>query len=70
MSTDFNDQLDAIASSELGIETLEPRGRDSLDFHDVGVVRLRRALHRAYLTGCDATAARIFRITPKDGDTA
>lgn len=69
MSTDFNDLLEAIARSELGIGTLEPRGRDSLDFHDVGVVCLKRALHRAYLAGCDATAARIFRITPKNGDT-
>ena len=33
------------------IETLEVRGSDSLDFHDVGVGSLRRALEDAFLAG-------------------
>ena len=69
MTTNLDDLLASIARTELGVETLAPRGRDSLDFHDVGVVSLKRALHRAYLAGCDATAARIFRITPNKRET-
>jgi len=34
-----------------GIETLEVRGRDSLDFHDVSVGCLRRALEDAFVAG-------------------
>ena len=34
-----------------GIETLEVRGRDSLDFHDVSVGCLRRALEDAFIAG-------------------
>ncbi len=34
-----------------GIETLELRGSDSLDFHDVGVGCLRRALEDAFIAG-------------------
>jgi NCAIR mutase (PurE)-related protein len=45
------DALAQIAREELGIETLEVRGRDRLDFHDVGVAGLRRALERAYELG-------------------
>lgn len=45
--------LAQIAREELGIETLEVRGRDRLDFHDVGVAGLRRALERAYEMGRD-----------------
>ena len=43
--------VEDIARLELGIETLEVRGRDHLDFYDVGVVGLRRALERAYDEG-------------------
>lgn len=70
MTTHHDDVLERIARDLLGIPTLVPRGHDSLDCHNVGVVSLKRALHRAYLAGCDATAARIFRITPKKGDSA
>ncbi|MBI1338067.1 MAG: hypothetical protein GC164_14060 [Phycisphaera sp.] len=40
-----------IARKHLFIETLEPRNRDHLDFHDVGVVGVQRALDEAYLAG-------------------
>jgi hypothetical protein len=35
----------------LGIPTLEVRGRDSLDFHEVGVQGISRALEEAYKLG-------------------
>lgn len=70
MTTRLDDLLEAIAKRELGIATLAARGRDNFDFHDVGVVSLRRALRRAYLAGAVATAARLFRITPNNGDHA
>lgn len=41
-----------IAKQVLGIETLQERGRDQLDFHDVSVVGLREALVLAYQMGC------------------
>lgn len=44
----FGAALTQIAREELGIETLVERGRDRLDFHEVGVAGLRRALERAY----------------------
>jgi hypothetical protein len=43
--------LATIAREKLGIETLEERHRDALDFHDLGVVWIRRALEAAYEAG-------------------
>ena len=43
--------VEDLAKTELNIETLGVRGRDHLDFHEVGVVSLRRALERAYDEG-------------------
>lgn len=40
-----------IARQHLGIETLEQRNRDSLDFHDVGVTGVQRAIDAAYRAG-------------------
>lgn len=40
-----------IAKRHLLIETLETRGSDSLDFHDVGVAGVRKALTDAYNLG-------------------
>lgn len=40
-----------IAREELGIETLAVRGLDSLDFHDVYVAAVRKALDRAFQAG-------------------
>ena len=39
---------------KLGFETLAERGADSLDFREVGVVRLREALEAAYEAGARA----------------
>lgn len=43
--------LELIAEIELGIDTLETRNRDSLDFHNVSVWDLKRALKNAYING-------------------
>ena len=48
----------AIARESLGIETLEQRFRDCLDFHEVGVISLREALERAYAAGQEAATKR------------
>jgi len=45
--------LTGIAQQHLRIETLEPRHRDSLDFHDVSVLELRDALEAAYRAGIE-----------------
>jgi len=41
----------SIARRHLFIETLETRKSDSLDFHEVGVGGVRKALMEAYLAG-------------------
>ena len=43
--------IEDIAKKEFGIETLEERKMDSLDFHDVAVWQVRAALEAAYRAG-------------------
>ena len=43
--------LAGLALKNLFITTMESRGRDSLDFYDVGVLCVRDALARAFLAG-------------------
>ena len=45
--------LTLIAQKHLGIETLETRRSDSLDFHDVAVWCLRDALEAAFNAGIE-----------------
>ena len=45
--------LTQIEQSKLGIETLETRKSDSLDFHDVAVWCLRDALEAAFNAGVE-----------------
>ena len=45
--------LTLIAQKHLGIETLETRKSDSLDFHDVAVWCLRDALEAAFNAGLE-----------------
>lgn len=45
--------LTRIARAMLGIETLETRGSDRLDFHEVSVASLRAALDAAYHAGAE-----------------
>jgi len=40
-----------IAEKHLGVETLETRGLDSLDFYDLGVVSIKDALIAAFEAG-------------------
>jgi hypothetical protein len=69
MTANLRPLLETIAREELRIQTLAVRGRDALDFHDVGVVSLERALRRAYVAGCDATAKQFFAsLTINKGD--
>ena len=56
-----------IARERLGIESLEPRGRDRLDFYDLHVDSIRAALEEAFAAG-EAEAARADRFTWRDGD--
>ena len=59
--------IETIAREELGIRTLDIRGRDTQDFHELHVGRIERALARAYRDGGVAAANRIFT-TNKEGD--
>jgi hypothetical protein len=45
--------LTQIAQNKLGIETLETRKSDGLDFHDVAVWCLRDALEAAFNAGIE-----------------
>ncbi len=47
----MNKAIDRIAREILGLETLERRNRDSLDFHDLSVWEIKRALEAAYIAG-------------------
>lgn len=44
-------KLAKIAASRMGIDTLETRNSDSLDFHDVAVSSIKAALQEAYASG-------------------
>lgn len=48
---DFDKTLEEIALKRLGIGTLEERGMDSLDFHDVSAMSIKLALKDAYVAG-------------------
>jgi hypothetical protein len=45
-----------IAERYLGIETLETRNTDSLDFHELGVASIKAALEAAYEAGRSSAA--------------
>lgn len=47
----MNEVLADIAKRVLNIETLEMRKMDSLDFHDVAVWQVKKALEAAYRAG-------------------
>lgn len=50
-------EVAAIAREVLGVEHLEPRNSDTLDFHDVHVGLLRKALERAVAYGRQSAGA-------------
>ena len=49
--------LTLIAQKHLGIETLQTRNADSLDFHDTAVWCIRDALEAAFRAGVELGAA-------------
>ena len=51
MSNKRDTTLNTIAREALGLETLETRKSDSLDFHDIAVWCVKDALERAYEAG-------------------
>lgn len=50
--------LEQIAQAHLNIPTLTERKMDDLDFHNVGVWEVRRALEAAYQAGLAAAETR------------
>ena len=48
--------IENIARKELGIETLETRKSDDLDFYDLAVWQIKSALHKAYVAGMNTAA--------------
>jgi hypothetical protein len=53
MNQSIEKKLEAIAKEALFIETLETRNSDELDFHEVSVWGIKKALERAYELGRD-----------------
>ena len=47
--------IDKIAREILDLETLETRNMDGLDFHELSVWEIRKALEAAYNAGREAT---------------
>lgn len=52
--------IEKIATEVLGLETLETRKMDNLDFHDMSVWQIKKALEAAYAAGMLDNAARLF----------
>ena len=50
----YDEKAESIAKEHLNIETLEEQGLDSLDFHEVGVCSLKKALAAAYVAGAES----------------
>lgn len=49
----FRDLITQIAQKNLGIDTLETRNSDSLDFHEVAVWQIQDALTAAFFAGME-----------------
>lgn len=67
----MNKELDRIARDVLGLDTLETRKSDRLDFHDLAVWKIREALADAYLAGMKDSARlvdRVARLNPAAGE--
>ena len=47
----MNAAIEKIAREILDLETLETRNMDSLDFHDLAVWEIRKALEAAFIAG-------------------
>ena len=53
-----NKAIEKIAKEKLGLDTLETRRMDELDFHDMSVWQLKAALEAAYEAGQTASASK------------
>lgn len=53
MSEDFEQILEQIAKTQLGIPTLKVRNSDGLDFHDLSVWVIKNALEAAFTAGAE-----------------
>lgn len=47
----MNEVLLRIAKKHFGVKTLDPRGRDRLDFREISVGQMKAALEEAYRAG-------------------
>ena len=56
----MNDTLLKIAQQELAIDTREEQMSDRLDFHDLSVWSIKKALERAYQAGMEAEAEKVI----------
>jgi PIN domain nuclease of toxin-antitoxin system len=50
-TTTLNEIINKIAAESMGIDTLETRKADSLDFHEIAVWNIREALEAAFEAG-------------------
>jgi hypothetical protein len=57
MSITYETLLARIAEKHLGLETLETRNSDSLDFHDLAVWSIHDALEAAFKAGVEVGAS-------------
>lgn len=57
----MEETLTKVAKEILGLETLETRGQDSLDFHDLAVWNIQQALVEAYNCGRSYGTAAAFK---------
>lgn len=62
---DLQAQLETIAAQHLRIETLQARNMDNLDFHEVSVWSLEKALKAAFEAGQAQAAQRLSKVTVK-----
>ena len=60
-------QAEAIAGIYFGVETLQSRNRDALDFHDVSVRGIYSALNNAYKLGQSVGKKPKKKAVKKDG---
>jgi hypothetical protein len=68
-STAIDQTIAVIARTHLGIEALESRNSDALDFHDVAVWNVNAALEAAYAAGIAAASAGVERTTDQKIDS-
>jgi hypothetical protein len=71
---DMDQVVEKIAKAEFGVETMETRKRDSLDFYSVSISTIKYALEQAYKAGLsaakevkeEAPIAALFKAPSKD----